>query len=114
MEYPQLKTVCYECPWCARAEVIKHKFVTHVSQHEDFDSSKFNVKSCLARGLTPFRELALCRTCGYTAHTGRIVEKHKVSHAPPVPALFCVRAPPKKPTFPNADPERLEALEKQD
>ena len=115
LEFHQLKTVCYECPWCAQAEVLKHKFTAHVSQHEDFDSTKFNIKSCLARDLAPFRELALCRTCGYTARTARIVDKHRVSHKPPAPAQFCVRAPPRnKPTFPNADPERLEALEKQD
>ena len=88
--------------------MLKLKFVTHVSQHEDFDASKFNAKSCLARGLTPFRELGLCRTSGYTART---VDRHRVSHVPPAPAQFCVRAPPKKPTFSNADQERLEALE---
>ena len=93
------------------AALLKHKFVNQVSQHKDFDASKFNAKSCLARGLTQFCELALCRTCDYTARTARIVDKHRVSHKPPAAAQFCVGAPPKKPTFPNADPERLEALE---
>ena len=55
--------------------------------------------------------LMLCRMCGYTARSARIVEKHKVSRQPPAPAQFCVRAPPKKPAFPNADPEHPKALE---
>ena len=76
------------------------------------------IKGVPTQGTSAIRSIdsspMLCRMCGYTARSARIVEKHRVSRQPPAPAQFCVRAPPKKPAFPNADPEHQKALEKQE
>ena len=112
IEEHQIKTLCYECPWCGNCDITLNAFERHLKRHTGYDPVHFRHQEYLMTGLTPFRALLQCSTCEFRCHTVSVMSKHEqLIHKTQVGRP---KVNPKGKHFPFADVQLCEKLERND